>query len=242
MLQWIRKYLFSLRKDIVFLLFVDGAFLLIMELVLRRIPAPIPIFIKIGDVLVTLGISFLASFIFYFVQVHMPEVKQKKNLYPVISQLFGRIISIEKSFITNFVNVNSFDALTEENIREGTNDRDVNAQNAPLHLIGANRSANWMEYGFSSVADIDKNWEMLMKYSAYMDSEMLLLLSKIQSNGTLGFFRTMKGIYSTMRQGIHLNGFDAGMVAFWGFVKEQDLYFNREFVGYGEQNDRVVRH
>lgn len=232
MIKWIKSYLFSIRRDIVLLLILDCMFLLVMELVLRRIPAPFPIFVKIGDVFVTLGISFLASFVFYFVQVHMPEMKQKKNLYPVISKLFNRIIITEKSLLTKFVNVAAFDALTEENIRNGTNTRNVNNQDAPMRFAGSNRNANWMEYGFSQVADIDKNWEMLMNYSAYMDSEMLLLLAKIQSDSTLGFFRKMRGIYPTLRHELHLNGFDAGMVDFWEGIKAQDVYYSRVFAGY----------
>lgn len=216
------------------LLILDCVFLLVMELWLRRIPATFPIFIKIGDVLVTLGISFLASFIFYFVQVHLPETRQRKDLYPVISALYHRIIFIEKSFITEFVNIKPFEALTEDNIKTGTDSRDVNIHNAPLHLAGLNRNANWMEYGFNQVAEIDKTWEMLMKYSAYMDSELLSLLSRVQGAGTLGFFRTMKGIYPTMKQGLKLNGFGDGMVELWRFVQEQEAYYNRVFSEYNK--------
>ena len=232
MLKWFKTYVLSLRKDIVFLLIVDCAFLLVMELWLRKIPAPFPVFPKIGDVFVTLGVSFLASFIFYFVQVHLPDTRQKKDLYPVISALFHRIIQTEKSFLTEFVGIKPFEALTEETIKNGTESRDVNVQDAPLHLAVQHRSANWMEYGISQVADIDKTWEMLMKYSAYMDSELLSLLSRIQGAGTLGFFRTMKGIYPTMGKGAKLNGFGGGMVELWRFIQEQEAYYSRVFPDY----------
>lgn len=66
MSNWYNTYVKSLRRDIVYLLIADCVFLLVMELWLRKIPAPFPIFVKIGDVLVTLGISFLASFIFFY--------------------------------------------------------------------------------------------------------------------------------------------------------------------------------
>lgn len=231
--NWYNTYVKSLRRDIVYLLIADCVFLLVMELWLRKIPAPFPIFVKIGDVLVTLGISFLASFIFYFIQVHLPESRQRKDLYPVISELFHRIILTEKSLLTEFVNIDSFDALTEDGIRKGTDSRDVNVRNAPLYLAGLNRDANWIEFGFSKVADIDKTWEMLMKYSAYMDSELLYLLSRVQqAGGSLGFFRTMKNIYPTLKQGLKLNGFGDGMVSLWRLIQEQDAYYKRVFIKY----------
>lgn len=234
MIKWIKTYVLSLRRDIVFLLIFDCVFLLIMELWLKKIPAPFLFFVKIGDVMITLGISFLASFIFYFVQVHLPETRQKKDLYPVISELFHRIIMIEKRFLTEFVGMKPFESLSEDCIKAGVISRDVNIPNAPLHLAGFNRSANWMEYGLHEVADIDKTWEMLMKYSAYMDSEFLSLLSRVQSNSTLTFFRTMKSIYPTLKQGLKLDGFEGGFVDLWRFIQEQEAYFDKELKVYNQ--------
>ena len=74
------------------MLFADVIFLLVMELVFRKIPAPFLFFVKIGDVMVTLAISVIASFIFYFVQVHMPDIRHKANVYPCVAKLFHRIL------------------------------------------------------------------------------------------------------------------------------------------------------
>lgn len=237
MRKWFETYVWTVRRDIVVLLIVDCTFLLVMELFLKKIPAPFPIFVKIGNLAVTLAVSFLASFIFYFVQVHMPEMRGKKNLNPVISELLRRIIYIQKGLLTEFVGVKPYENLTNENIINGTNNRDVNLQNAPLHLVGLNRNANWIEYGASRVEEIDKNWEMIMRYSDYMDSELLLLLSKIQSNPTLNFFKTMKPIYPALRQGMHLNGFEGGMVELWHFIQKQDMYYNKHF---SEKDTEIV--
>lgn len=227
MIKWFKTYVLSLRRDIVILVLIDCVFLLVMGLWLRRIPAPYPFFVKIGDVFITLGISLLASFVFYFVQVHLPETKQKKDLNPVISNLFHRMILAQKTLLTEFVNVKPFESLTEDKIREGFRLRDVNKQEAPLIFAGPERNANWMEYGFHHVSDIDKTWEMLMKYSSFMDSELLSILSRIQSNSGLAFFRTMRGIYPTLKNGIRLNGFDNSLVELWRFIKEEESYYNK---------------
>lgn len=227
MIKWFQIYVLSLRRDIVNLIFFDCVFLLVMELWLRRIPAPYTFFVKVGDVFITLGISLLASFVFYFVQVHLPETKQKNDLNPVIFNLFHRMILAQKTLLTEFVNVKPFESLTEDKIREGFSLRDVNKQGAPLIFAGSERNANWMEYGFYHVSDIDKNWEMLMKYSSFMDSELLSILSRIQNNSALGFFRTMRGIYPTLKYGMKLNGFDDGLVELWLFIQEEDAYYSK---------------
>lgn len=94
--RWWKTYVQSIRKDLVVMLLADIVFLLVMELFLRNIPAPFPVFVKIGDLFVTLAISFLASFIFYFVQVHLPETRQKANVYPNLASWFNRIVIDEK--------------------------------------------------------------------------------------------------------------------------------------------------
>lgn len=232
MKKWINTYILSLRRDIVVLLIVDCVFLLLMELVFKKIPAPFQVFVTLSNLAITLGISFIASFIFYFVQVHLPETKQKTNLYPSISALYYRILNTEKSFLTNFVGVKSFSELTEDNILAGAKARDVNIKDAPLFLAGPNRNANWMEYGFNEVDDIDKTWEMLMKYSSYLDSECLSLLAEVQSNGVFTFFRKMRGIYHTFSNGMNIRGFEKEYVELWHFIQSQEEYYTKVFKEY----------
>ncbi len=48
-----------------------------------------------------------ASFIFYFVQVHLPETRQKNDQYPVVANLFNRIIITEKGFLISLLVLNN---------------------------------------------------------------------------------------------------------------------------------------
>ena len=232
MRKWWKTYIKSLQKDIVILLIVDGLILLLMELVFKKIPAPFPFFVALGNFTITLGISLFASFIFYFVQIHLPETKQTSKLYPSIAALYFRILNTEKMFLINYVGVKSFSELTEEIILNGVRLRDVNNEDAPLVLAGLNRNANWMEYGFNEVSDIDQSWEMIMKYSSYLDSECLSLLAKIQSNSVFTFFRKMRGIYHTFPNGINIRGFEQSYVELWHFIQMQEEYYDKVFAEY----------
>lgn len=232
MKKWINTYVLSLRSDILKMLLADVILLLLMELVFKQIPAPYPFFVTIGDIVVTLLISFIASFIFYFVQVHMPETKQKEDLYPSIASLYFRILHTEKSLLYNFVGAKSYEELDEDIIMAGAKARDVNIQDAPLILAGVERNANWLEYSFNAVEEIDKTWEMIMKYSTFLDSECLSLLSMVQSGGVLGVFRALRGIYRTLKKGVNIEGMENEFVKFWHFVQVQDEYYNRVFTPY----------
>ena len=230
--KWINTYVLSLRGDILNMLLADAILLLPLELVFKQIPAPYPFFVTFGNIVETLLISFIASFIFYFVQVHMPETKQKEDLYPSIAALYFRILHTEKSLLYNFVGANSYEELNEDIIKAGARARDVNIQDAPLILAGLERNANWLEYGFNAIEEIDKTWEMIMKYSTFLDSECLSLLSRLQSGGVLGVFRALRGIYRTLKNGVNIEGIENEFVTFWHFVQVQDDYYNRVFAPY----------
>ena len=103
MMRWFKTYVFSLRQDFAILFGLDILFLLVMELWLRNIPAPYPVFVRIGDLFITLGVSYIASLIFYFVQVHMPKIKEKEHLYPSIAMMFNAILNAEKDILTKLL-------------------------------------------------------------------------------------------------------------------------------------------
>lgn len=235
MKRWIREYIFSLRKDLLYMLFADVIFLLVMELVFRKIPAPFPIFVKIGDVMVTLAISVIASFIFYFVQVHMPDIRHKANVYPCVAKLFHRILINEKALLKNYVGAQSYEDLTENVIKMGVMRRDVNVQDAPLFLAGDNRNANWLEYGFHQVDDIDKYWEMIMKYSSFLDSKCISILADIKEDSLLHFFRTMRRLYKSLQFG-EMHGFDELFLKLWQSIQSQEKYYNENFAIFMDVN------
>lgn len=232
MRKWIVTYIKSLRKDLVYLLIIDVVFLLLMELVLKKIPAPYPIFVVLGDITTTLCISFLASFVFYFVQVHLPKIKQKNDIYPCIATIFRRILYAEKELLKNYVGAESYDSLSEKIILNGAKLRDANKYDAPLFLASPERHANWMEYGFHKVDEIDKNWYMLMNYSMYLDSKCMVILSKIQDDSTLLFFKTMRNLYPSFKKSFHINGIEVDLVRFWHAIQEQENYYNLVFASF----------
>lgn len=87
-------------------------------------------------------------------------------------------------------------------------------------------------HGFNAIEEIDKTWEMIMKYSTFLDSECLSLLSRLQSGGVLGVFRALRGIYRTLKNGVNIEGIENEFVTIWHFVQVQDDYYNRVFASY----------
>lgn len=239
MTKWFKTYVLSLRSDIFYMLIVDVLFLLVMELWLREIPAPYPIFVKIGNVFVTLAISIIASVIFYFVQVHLPNAKEKERIYPSIAKLFGSMLGLEKDLLTQVLQIKMED-MTEEGIEDSVSKLDLYSE-APLTIGSANavnHRANWIEYCLYRVERIDKNWNLLINFSTYLDSECMSLLIKIQNDCT--YLDQVRRLFPMCNGRMHrLSIDDANLfVEYWHFIEEQEKYYNKVFKPYEAVADK----
>lgn len=240
MLKWIKTYIISLRRDFAILLGVDILFLLVMELWLRNIPAPYPVFIRIGDLFVTIGVSYIASLIFYFVQVHMPRIKEREHLYPSIAMMFNAKLSAEKDILTQLLGL-KLDEMSEDAIKEKAQYIDLYKE-APLTIGGAvsDHRANWLEYCMYRVGHIDRNVDMMLHLSAYLDGECLTILMRIQNFDTL--LGQVRRIFPMCSGRAHQLTFQVPgpFIELWHFVEKQEKYYDREFSKYFGRNWAVI--
>lgn len=233
MIRWYKTYIKSLRRDIVNLLFLDMIFLVVMELILKAVPAPFPIFVKFGKLFVTLAISFLASFVFYFVQVHLPAVKDKEEIYPSLAKLFGSMLGLERILLTQLLGI-KMEEMSEDKIKSCVEKLDLYSE-APLTIGSAyaeDHRANWIEYCLYRVERIDNNWNLLIQYSNYLDSECMSLLMRIQNEDI--FLDQVRRKFPICNGNRHrLSIVDSHLfVDFWHFINEQEDYYKRVFASY----------
>lgn len=226
--KWFKTYVLSIRKDFLWLLFVDVTFLLIMELVLKKISAPYAIFVRIGDLFVTLGVSFLASFIFYFVQVHMHRIKEKEHVYPSIAMMFNAIICAEKDILTQLLGIKMED-MSEEAIKGRAQHIDLYKE-APLTIGSANNAdhrANWLEYCMYRVGHIDRNVDMMLHLSPYLDGECMNILMRIQNFDT--FLGQVRRLFPICNGKTHPLVYQVSgpFIQLWNFIQEQEAYYDR---------------
>lgn len=240
MMKWVKTYLFSLRCDFAIILGVDLVFLLVMELWLQSIPAPYPVFVRIGDLFVTLGVSYIASLIFYFVQVHMPKIKEKEHLYPSIAMMFNAIISAEKDILTQLLGI-KMKEMSEETIKEKVQHIDLYKE-APMTIGGrrGDHRANWLEYCMYRVVHIDRNVDMMLHLSSYLDGECMKILMRIQNFDT--FLGQVRRLFPMCNEKIHplIYQVPGPFIQLWHFIEEQEEYYDRVFNPYFNKHLAVI--
>lgn len=240
MKKWVKTYLFSLRPDFAIILGADIVFLLLMELWLRTIPAPYPVFVRIGDLFVTLGVSYIASLIFYFVQVHMPKIKEKEHLYPSIAMMFNAIISAEKDILTQLLGT-KMKEMSEEIIKEKAQQIDLYKE-APMTIggPGGDHRANWLEYCMYRVGHIDRNVDMMLHLSSYLDGECMKMLMRIQNFDT--FLGHVRRLFPMCNGKVHPLSYQVPgpFIQLWHFIEEQEEYYDRVFNPYFNKHLAVI--
>lgn len=238
--RWYKTYIKSLRKDIVYLLIADLIFLVVLEFGLKLIPAPIAWFVTVGKIAFTLSVSFIASFIFYFVQVHMHEIKEKEKVYPSIAQMFRFIINAEWDLLTNLLGI-KMGEMSEDKIREKVQEINLYTE-APL-VIGrqdGDHKANWIEYCIYHVRTIDRNWDIMMNMLAYLDSECMNLLLRIQNSDT--FLINVRRLFPMCNGNPHriIYKVPTTFIKFWHFIEEQEAYYDRVFNPYFNKHLAII--
>lgn len=235
--KWYKTYIKSLRRDIVYLLIADLLFLVVLEFWLKRISAPFDWFVTVGDIAFTLAVSFIASFIFYFVQVHLPNIKERENIYPSLAKLFGSILGTEKTLLTDLLGIKMKD-LSDANIKKSVEKLNLYSE-APLIIGNANQPdhrANWIEYCIYRVGRLDQNLKLLIQNSAYLDSECMSLLIRIQNDDA--FLDLIRRWYPLCNGGIRKFSYGTSglFIRFWHFIEEQQDYYDRVFASYESAN------
>lgn len=87
---------------------------------------------------------------------------------------------------------------------------------------------------------IDKNWDMIMKLSAYLDGECLNILFRMHN--TDSFLDNVRRLFPMCNGGAHKLEYHlpTPFINFWHFIEEQEAYYDREFNSYFNKHLAVI--
>ena len=100
--------------------------------------------------------------------------------------------------------------------------------------------ANWLEYCMYRVALIDRNVDMMLHLSSYLDGECMKILMCIQNSDTL--LGQVRRLFPMCNGKAHtlIYQVPGPFIQFWHFIEEQEAYYNREFGKYFARNRAVI--
>jgi len=99
--RWI-QYFTSVRTEINFILGACLTTVIAIDFIFSNVPEVFQGGAKLGAIVDRLCLSYISSYIFFFLVVHIKSQKDKENLYPYIAQKTDRIIGDAKIMIEYF--------------------------------------------------------------------------------------------------------------------------------------------
>lgn len=144
---------------------------------------------ELGTIVDNLSIALVASYIFYFIVVHLKDEYQKRKMYNHLSNGVRLIFAFSKKFIEDLAqeqNIDeSYDELTDQQLTDICQNIDAQSS-APesVYVPSQNtyRHSNWIEYSYQTKERIEDHIEFLFSYTDFMDVELVELLTEINNS------------------------------------------------------------
>lgn len=231
--RWI-KYLTSVRAEINILLIACLINVILIEFVFSDITELFRGGAKLGEIFERLCLSYISSYIFFFLVVHSKNQKDKENLYEYIAQKTYRIIGDAKSIIGAFKQETNYQLSDEypnlSDVQKMCKLINPHGQ-APLLLGQLENYATWLQYLNYYKVRTEENITKIYLKMQFLDSDYLKLVIKIQDCAHFYVVKTLTGMTYPIRN-TELSSFAKELHQYFEYVRDLEEYADRKFKDY----------
>ncbi|MDR3669079.1 MAG: hypothetical protein P4L35_19795 [Ignavibacteriaceae bacterium] len=150
---------------------------------------------EFGIIMFNLSLAFIASFIFYFIAVHIPEYKNKEKATSIVRLKIVKLINAQIEPTVQIYR-NADIKLEKENYSEEIFKQvlsKLKPQNISPPLYFLNKGdCNWLEYLYYYIKLSQIVIKEIYQFMPYLELDLLLTLDKIERCGYFEFFEVMK--------------------------------------------------
>lgn len=236
---FIKFYLLTIRKDLSCFALISFIIFFSINIYLKKESIQSDFVITFLDFLQGLSTAYIASFIFYLVDIHYKRQKEKQILYKYIGKLFKQIIDDGKSIYTDMAShigkSISFDLMTKDDIIEMCSLTDPLSK-SKVKYWNENTELNWLEY-------LEYKKERLQEFSSKIqmqihltDIEFIEIITKYNDLSLFSCLDWMLKIYrkNKLRNNSFLYGMEINFIKHAELIKLSELYYKKEFAYYIE--------
>lgn len=223
-------YLIRVNKALLFGLIAVIITYFLIELVLNSYSEIFPGAHVIGQFFSILSISYIASFIFYFIVVHIKSEADKENINEYVGQKVYSIIRSAHLFIQPLQQTQDknakFEDLDTANLGSLLKSIKRNSSDAPYIVNDQNATwLEWFEYLKTSTQDDIK--EVFVRYN-HLDSKLIRLLTRIENSM---FFYQWNLLYN-FQYGETFGIYQLQIQSYLTHIKELEEYAQKHFKKY----------
>ena len=177
-------YFVKVRTDLKILLAISIVTFFIIELWLNYIPAIFNGADKVGEFFSRLSTSYIAAFIFYFLVVHIKNLKDKENINEFVGHKVYAIITsahlLIQPLMQKFDPKARFKNLDSQELSQLLRSVDKTTNEAPFSIKG--EKANWLQwYEYLKESTESNLSHILLRYN-HLDSQLIKFLTRVENS------------------------------------------------------------
>lgn len=202
--------------------------ILAMDLYFRNIPEIFSWGSEFGDIYYRICLSIVASYIFYFIVVHLKAMKDKENVNKFISFKVSNILNTYKTQISDIKKLSNSNEEKKyfelEELEKLFEKIDPNAQ-APL-ILGT-KYATWMQYFQSHNKRTQTHISKIFAQMPFLDSELVDILAHIDDNH---HFNIINLLSSVQCNNTNMENFASDFLEYSNLCKKLEEYYNKKLL------------
>jgi hypothetical protein len=181
---------------------------------------------KLWDLVYNLGLAIVASYVFFYVNVHLPKLRDRENLRPFMASKTNQVVRDAKTLISVLKKKSEHDFEGEYPPTK----EDVSAMcalvkpndDAPLIFGNVGRYATWLEYFAYYRTSSKEALSNLYTIIRFLDTEHLRLLRAVDDCSWFSILRNVEGARFNPEQ--NLSGFSSLLHDYFQGVKQLEEY------------------
>ncbi|MEC1760383.1 hypothetical protein [Schinkia azotoformans] len=222
-----------MRLILVLLFLISLTSIILIKFVFGDIPEKIKLGEEIGEVIFNLSIGYISSFIFYILDIWIPEIKTKKKLNDRISipmsRLMNRMFEPIKDIAETYDGGKSLADLSDKELGEIVQRVDLINDKGPVYLVNLNTNATYGEYLYLQIEEANQFVEQIYKIPFNFNIEIIDILDRIQNSKYHEIMRSIKKYSGFRGNNVQLKGevIAETIIEYYRLFKELKDYMNK---------------
>lgn len=183
---------------------------------------------EFGNIYYRVCLSMIASYVFYFIVIHLKSMKDKENVNKFISFKVSNILSTyntqinEIKKLSNNIDEKKYFKLEElEKLFKNIN------PNAQAPLILGTKYATWMQYFQYNNKRTQENIKKIFVQMPFLDSELVDILAHIEDNH---HFEVIDLLSSIPCNNQNMESFADTFIAYSNLCEKLEVYYDKKLV------------
>lgn len=206
------------------------ASILTMDFYLKDIGEVVSWGSEFGEIYYRLCLSIIASYIFYFIVIHLKSMRDKENINTFVSSKVSQILGDYRSQLSEIKKVSNLkDDKTTYELEEWKNLLIKISPKAPAPLILGTRYATWMQYFSYYNKRTQSHIQKIFVNMPFLDSELVKILAHIDD---CSHFSVIDLVSSVGFKNENMENFADMFLGYAELCQQLDEYYNKKLFEY----------